>query len=161
MEPLIPMREMSHLFANNRAWADQIRTEDPEFFRKLCHQQAPRYFWIGCSDSRVPANQITGLLLGEMFVHRNVASRIYFSPRLIAFGVGLVHAITKNGHVVTVREKTKNISGQFLFMCPLENMRLFFSLMDGRGLPFLPRWALPIPNPAIRHPNDFRVSTPT
>jgi hypothetical protein len=68
------MRELSHLFSNNRAWADQIRTEDPEFFRKLCHQQAPRYFWIGCSDSRVPANQITGLLPGEMFVHRNVAN---------------------------------------------------------------------------------------
>jgi carbonic anhydrase len=73
-DPLISMRELSHLFANNRAWADQIRTEDPEFFRKLCHQQAPRYFWIGCSDSRVPANQITGLLPGEMFVHRNVAN---------------------------------------------------------------------------------------
>ncbi len=68
------MRELSHLFANNRTWADRIRTEDPDFFRKLCHQQAPRYFWIGCADSRVPANQITGLLPGEMFVHRNVAN---------------------------------------------------------------------------------------
>lgn len=68
------MRQLSHLFANNRAWADRIRSEDPEFFEKLSHQQAPRYFWIGCSDSRVPANQITGLLPGEMFVHRNVAN---------------------------------------------------------------------------------------
>ena len=68
------MRELSHLFANNRAWAGRIRTEDPEFFLKLSHQQAPQYFWIGCSDSRVPANQITGLLPGEMFVHRNVAN---------------------------------------------------------------------------------------
>jgi carbonic anhydrase len=68
------MRELSHLFANNRAWARRIRTEDPEFFQKLSHQQAPQYFWIGCSDSRVPANQITGLLPGEMFVHRNVAN---------------------------------------------------------------------------------------
>jgi carbonic anhydrase len=68
------MRKLSHLFANNRAWARRIQTEDPEFFLKLSHQQAPQYFWIGCSDSRVPANQITGLLPGEMFVHRNVAN---------------------------------------------------------------------------------------
>lgn len=69
-----PMRALNHLFANNRAWVDRIRTEDPEFFRKLSRQQAPAYFWIGCSDSRVAANQITGLLPGEMFVHRNVAN---------------------------------------------------------------------------------------
>lgn len=60
------MRALSHLFANNRAWADRIRTEDPEFFARLSRQQAPRSFWIGCGDSRVPANQITGLLPGEM-----------------------------------------------------------------------------------------------
>ncbi|HOW65838.1 MAG TPA: carbonate dehydratase [Candidatus Paceibacterota bacterium] len=70
------MRELSHLFANNRSWASQILAEDPEFFQKLSQQQAPQYFWIGCSDSRVPANQITGLLPGEMFVHRNVANVI-------------------------------------------------------------------------------------
>jgi len=68
------MRVLSHLFENNRAWADGIRTQDPGFFEKLSRQQAPQYFWIGCSDSRVPANQITGLLPGEMFVHRNVAN---------------------------------------------------------------------------------------
>jgi len=68
------MRELDHLFANNRAWAGKIRAEDPGFFANLSRQQAPQYFWIGCSDSRVPANQITGLLPGEMFVHRNVAN---------------------------------------------------------------------------------------
>jgi carbonic anhydrase len=68
------MKELSHLFANNRAWAEHIRAEYPEFFLKLSRQQAPQYFWIGCSDSRVPANQITGLPPGEMFVHRNVAN---------------------------------------------------------------------------------------
>ncbi len=68
------MKELSHLFANNRAWAERIRIEDPEFFLKLSRQQSPQYLWIGCSDSRVPANQITGLLPGEMFVHRNVAN---------------------------------------------------------------------------------------
>ena len=68
------MRVLSHLFRNNRAWAAEMVGNDPEFFARLSHQQAPRYLWIGCSDSRVPANQIVGLLPGEMFVHRNVAN---------------------------------------------------------------------------------------
>ena len=68
------MRELSHLFANNRAWAGKIRAENPEFFLKLSLQQAPQYLWIGCSDSRVPANEIVGLLPGELFVHRNIAN---------------------------------------------------------------------------------------
>ncbi len=68
------MKSLKHLFAKNRAWADEIRAEDPQFFRKLEAQQSPEYLWIGCSDSRVPANQIVGLLPGEVFVHRNVAN---------------------------------------------------------------------------------------
>jgi carbonic anhydrase len=68
------MRVLSHLFANNRAWAAEMTRQDPDFFRRLAGQQAPHYLWIGCSDSRVPANQIVGLLPGEMFVHRNVAN---------------------------------------------------------------------------------------
>jgi carbonic anhydrase len=68
------MRTLSHLFANNRAWSQNIRERDPEFFLKLSRQQAPSYLWVGCSDSRVPANQIVGLLPGELFVHRNVAN---------------------------------------------------------------------------------------
>lgn len=68
------MKELSHLFANNRLWAERLRAEDLDFFSKLSRQQAPQHFWIGCADSRVPANQITGLMPGEMFVHRNVAN---------------------------------------------------------------------------------------
>lgn len=68
------MRALNHLFANNRAWAAEMIRHEPDFFERLSHQQAPRYLWIGCSDSRVPANQIVGLLPGEMFVHRNVAN---------------------------------------------------------------------------------------
>jgi carbonic anhydrase len=68
------MRTLSHLFASNRAWSLRIREQDPEFFLKLSRQQAPQYLWVGCSDSRVPANQIVGLLPGELFVHRNVAN---------------------------------------------------------------------------------------
>jgi carbonic anhydrase len=70
------MRLLRELFDNNRAWADDNTRSDPEFFRRLCGQQAPQYLWIGCSDSRVPANQIVGLLPGEMFVHRNVANLV-------------------------------------------------------------------------------------
>lgn len=70
------VRTLSHLFANNRAWSQHIRDQDPEFFAKLSRQQAPHYLWIGCSDSRVPANQIVGLLPGELFVHRNVANLV-------------------------------------------------------------------------------------
>jgi carbonic anhydrase len=68
------MKTLPQLFANNRAWAEDMRRQDPVFFERLAQQQAPRYLWIGCSDSRVPANQIVGLLPGEMFVHRNIAN---------------------------------------------------------------------------------------
>ena len=68
------MELLSHLFENNRAWAAQMTAQDPAFFDRLAHQQAPRYLWIGCADSRVPATQITGLAPGEIFVHRNVAN---------------------------------------------------------------------------------------
>src|SRR5262245_46390044 len=68
------MGVLSHLFAQNRAWATEMTRNDPEFFARLSRQQATRYPWIGCSDSRVPANQIVGLMPGEMFVHRNVAN---------------------------------------------------------------------------------------
>ncbi len=68
------MRSLIHLFRNNQAWAAAIRRRDPGFFAKLSQQQTPGYLWIGCSDSRVPANEIVGLAPGELFVHRNVAN---------------------------------------------------------------------------------------
>jgi carbonic anhydrase len=70
------MRTLRHLFDNNRAWSERIRRQDPDFFAKLSRQQAPGFLWIGCSDSRVPANEIVGLLPGELFVHRNVANLV-------------------------------------------------------------------------------------
>ena len=69
-----PPQELSRLFESNRQWAERISQQDPEFFLKLSRQQFPEYLWIGCSDSRVPANEILGLLPGELFVHRNVAN---------------------------------------------------------------------------------------
>ena len=68
------MTDLADLLRNNRDWAEQVRREDPQFFERLSRQQAPKYLWIGCSDSRVPANQIMGLAPGEVFVHRNIAN---------------------------------------------------------------------------------------
>jgi carbonic anhydrase len=68
------MRSLTNLIESNRAWAEKIKAQEPDFFIKLSEQQTPEYLWIGCSDSRVPANQIVGLTPGELFVHRNVAN---------------------------------------------------------------------------------------
>ena len=73
------MQTLPHLFERNRAWAARMRAQDPSFFDVLAEQQRPEYLWIGCSDSRVPANQIVGLLPGELFVHRNVANVVVHS----------------------------------------------------------------------------------
>lgn len=73
------MRSLAKLFENNRAWSERIRQQDPHFFEELSRQQRPRYLWIGCADSRVPANEIVGLRPGELFVHRNVANVVVHS----------------------------------------------------------------------------------
>ena len=73
------MGPLQHLLDNNRRWAERMVRENPSFFSNLASQQRPRYLWIGCSDSRVPANQITGLEPGEVFVHRNVANLVVHS----------------------------------------------------------------------------------
>lgn len=73
------MNELEYLFRNNRHWANRLRDYDPEFFHELATQQSPEFLWIGCSDSRVPANDIVGLMPGELFVHRNVANLVVHS----------------------------------------------------------------------------------
>jgi carbonic anhydrase len=70
------MKALPNLFENNKKWASDTRVSDPDFFSKLVAQQTPEYLWIGCSDSRVPANEIVGLLPGELFVHRNVGNLV-------------------------------------------------------------------------------------
>lgn len=70
------MTELEELLEKNRIWAEEIKARDPDFFNALAQQQSPRYLWIGCSDSRVPATQLVGLQPGEMFVHRNVANLV-------------------------------------------------------------------------------------
>ncbi len=70
------MRTLKHLFENNKRWAEGLKAKDPEFFSRLANQQSPKYLWIGCSDSRVPATEIVDLLPGEIFVHRNIANLV-------------------------------------------------------------------------------------
>lgn len=73
------MQVLKHIFEQNRRWADKIKESDPDFFLKLSKQQNPEYLWIGCSDSRVPSNQIVDMLPGEIFVHRNIANLVVSS----------------------------------------------------------------------------------
>jgi carbonic anhydrase len=94
------MRVLSHLFSNNRAWAAEITREDPEFFRRLSHQQSPAYLWIGCSDSRVPANQIVGLLPGEMFVHRNVANVVVHTDLNCLSAIQFAVEVLRVSHII-------------------------------------------------------------
>jgi carbonic anhydrase len=70
------MPNLEHLFTNNRQWSEGIRQRNPKFFAELSLQQRPQFLWIGCADSRVPANEIVGLLPGELFVHRNIANLV-------------------------------------------------------------------------------------
>ena len=88
------MNELRHLFHNNRRWAARIVGLDARFFDKLARQQAPRYLWIGCSDSRVPANEIVGLLPGELFVHRNIGNVVVHTDlnclSVLQFGVDVL-----------------------------------------------------------------------
>lgn len=86
------MEELDQLMDNNRGWSRRMTQDDPAYFEKLVGQQAPRYLWIGCSDSRVPANEILDLMPGELFVHRNVANLVYASDlnclSVIQYAVG-------------------------------------------------------------------------
>jgi carbonic anhydrase len=94
------MRVLSHLLANNRAWAAEMTRHDPDFFARLSRQQAPRYLWIGCSDSRVPANQIVGLLPGEMFVHRNVANVVVHTDLNCLSAIQFAVEVVRVEHVI-------------------------------------------------------------
>lgn len=96
------MSQLLHLLENNRQWADQTRARDPEFFATLAQQQAPQYLWIGCSDSRVPANQIVGLLPGEVFVHRNVANVVVHSDLNCLSTMQFAVDVLKVQHILVV-----------------------------------------------------------
>jgi carbonic anhydrase len=96
------MKHLDELFQNNREWAAGIRRQDPEFFAKLSRQQSPNYLWIGCADSRVPANQIVGLLPGDIFVHRNIANMVVHTDLNCLSVMQFAVDILKVKHIIVV-----------------------------------------------------------
>jgi carbonic anhydrase len=94
------MKSLQHLIDSNRDWASKIVDRDPEFFLRLSRQQSPRYLWIGCSDSRVPANEIVGLPPGEMFVHRNVANVVVHTDLNCLSVMQFAVDVLKVGHII-------------------------------------------------------------
>ncbi|MCC7191374.1 MAG: carbonate dehydratase [Phycisphaeraceae bacterium] len=94
------MLTLRHLFEKNQAWAQRVREQDPEFFLKLSRQQTPQFLWIGCSDARVPANQIVDLPAGEMFVHRNVANIVVHTDLNCLSVMQFAVDVLKVGHII-------------------------------------------------------------
>ncbi|MFH1601176.1 MAG: carbonate dehydratase [Pseudomonadota bacterium] len=95
----MPLKE---LLDKNREWAEKVRAEDPQFFKRLSGLQAPRYLWIGCSDSCVPANQITGLMPGEVFVHRNIANVVVHTDLNCLSTIQFAVDVLKVEHILVV-----------------------------------------------------------
>ncbi|MBW8887112.1 MAG: carbonate dehydratase [Fibrobacteres bacterium] len=91
---------LQSLFDNNRQWAKEILTRDAHFFEKLSKQQSPKYLWIGCSDSRVPANEIVGLLPGELFVHRNVSNLVVHTDMNCLSVMQYAVSVLKVAHII-------------------------------------------------------------
>jgi carbonic anhydrase len=96
------MARLSELLERNKAWAERVREEDPGFFKRLSTQQAPKFLWIGCSDSRVPANQIMGLAPGEVFVHRNIANLVVHTDLNCLSTIQFAVDLLKVEHILVV-----------------------------------------------------------
>ena len=90
----LPKPALKHLLDNNRMWSERTRAAEPHFFEALAHQQNPEYMWIGCADSRVPANELIGLLPGEVFVHRNVANMVVATDMLVVIILAVAKLMT-------------------------------------------------------------------
>ncbi|MCV6611997.1 MAG: carbonate dehydratase [Amphritea sp.] len=96
------MKRLTELLDSNREWAEKINQEDPAFFETLAQQQAPEYLWIGCSDSRVPANEIVGMLPGELFVHRNVSNLVVHTDMNCLAVIQYAVEVLKVKHIMVV-----------------------------------------------------------
>jgi carbonic anhydrase len=96
------MTELRELLERNKAWAERMRADDPDYFKQLSTLQAPKFLWIGCSDSRVPANQIMGLAPGEVFVHRNIANEVVHTDLNCLSAVQFAVDQLKDEHILVV-----------------------------------------------------------
>lgn len=96
------MKRLTQLLESNRQWAEKINQEDPEFFETLAQQQAPEYLWIGCSDSRVPANEIVNMMPGELFVHRNVSNLVVHTDMNCLSVIQYAVEVLKVKHIMVV-----------------------------------------------------------
>ena len=96
------MNSLKDLLANNRRWAEQVVAQEPDYFEKLVHQQAPKYLWIGCADSRVPSTQIVDLPPGEIFVHRNVANVVVHTDLNALSCIQFAVDVLKVKHILVV-----------------------------------------------------------
>jgi carbonic anhydrase len=134
------MRKLKNLFENNQAWAREMRERDPDFFRKLVSAQRPEYLWIGCADSRVPANQITGLLPGEVFVHRNVANLAIHTD--MSFLSVLQYAV----EVLEVKH---------IIVCGHYGCGGVRAAMDGASLGLIDNWLRNIKDIYVRHREEL------
>lgn len=102
LQTIFDMKNLSHLFTSNQAWAKGMEDNEPGFFQKLAKQQSPEYLWIGCSDSRVPANEIIGLLPGEVFVHRNIANVVVHADLNCLSVIQFAVDVLKVKHIMVV-----------------------------------------------------------
>ncbi len=123
------MKTLPQLFENNREWARRMTRHDPEFFARLRRQQSPDFLWIGCSDSRVPANEIVGLLPGELFVHRNVAN--------------LVTPADANGLSV-IQYAVEVLKVRHIIVCGHYGCGGVKAALDGAPAGFVDRWLEPL-----------------
>ena len=135
-------RQLGDLFARNRAWAAAVRRREPDFFERLAGQQNPRYLWIGCSDSRVPANEIVGLLPGEMFVHRNVANVVVHTDLNCLSVLQYAVDVLEVDHVMVVGH----------YGCG--GVR---AAWDGRPLGLIDNWLRHVQDVAARHADELRA----
>lgn len=138
------MSKLPDLLANNKQWADKIRKEDPEFFTRLAKQQTPKYLWVGCSDSRVPANQIIGLDPGEVFVHRNVGNQVVHTD------MNCQSVIQFSVDILKVEE---------IIVCGHYNCGAILNAIDGKSLGLVDNWIRPIKDTFKRNFESLKLIT--
>ncbi len=134
------MNDLQHLLDANRRWAESIEKAQPGFFETLAHQQAPRYLWIGCADSRVPANEIVGLQPGELFVHRNVANLVL---------AGDLNCLAVLQYAVEV------LNVEHVIVCGHYGCGGVGGALDNAPLGLIDNWIRPIKDIAHRHRNEL------